>query len=103
MVTFYRVNRLSWILGKLLVRVPFYSMVNLVAERQVIPELIQGDMTAQRLAAEAGSLLRNEDARRQMRADLAEVAARLSGPDNPMEAAASVVNEFLDKEMVHVS
>lgn len=103
MVTFYRVNRLSWILGKLLVRVPFYSMVNLVAERQVIPELIQGGMTAQRLAAEACSLLDNEEALRRMQEDLAEVAARLSGPDNPMEAAASVVNEFLDKEMVHVS
>jgi lipid-A-disaccharide synthase len=103
MVAFYRVNGLSWVLGKLLVRVPFYSMVNLVAERQVIPELIQAGMTAQRLAAEACSLLRNDDARRRMREDLAEVAARLSGPDNPMEAAASVVNEFLDKEMVHVS
>lgn len=103
MVAFYRVNRLSWLLGKLLVRVPFYSMVNLVAERQVIAELIQGDMTARRLAAEACSLLRNEGARRRMREDLAEVARRLSGQDNPMEAAASVVSEFLDKEMVHVS
>jgi lipid-A-disaccharide synthase len=103
MVTFYRVNGLSWVLGKLLVRVPFYSMVNLVAERQVIPELIQGGMTAQRLSGEALSLLGNDDARRQMREDLADVTRRLSGPDNPMEAAASVVSEFLDKEMVHVS
>ena len=103
MVTFYRVNGLSWILGKLLVRVPFYSMVNLVAERQAIPELIQGEMTAQRLAAEACSLLSNGDALRRMRDDLAGVAHRLCGPEDPMEAAASVVNEFLHKEMVHVS
>jgi len=108
MVTFYRVNGLSWVLGKLLVRVPFYSMVNLVAGRQVVPELIQGDMTAQRLAAEACSLLNNAAARRRMREDLAEVAARLAGPEDPMpadpmKAAASAVAEFLDKEMVHVS
>jgi lipid-A-disaccharide synthase len=103
MVTFYRVNGLSWILGKLLVRVPFYSMVNLVAGRSVVPELIQGDMTAQRLADEACSLLGNADLRRRMREDLAEVAGRLSGPEDPMEVAASVVTEFLDKEMVHVS
>ena len=70
MITFYRVNGLSWVLGKLLVRVPFYSMVNLVAGRKVVPELIQGGMTAQRLAAEASSLLNDGDARRQMREDL---------------------------------
>jgi lipid-A-disaccharide synthase len=103
MVTFYRVNGLSWVLGKLLVRVPFYSMVNLVAGRQVVPELIQGDMTAQRLAAEACALLNDDHARRRMREDLAGVARRLAGPNDPMELAASAVTEFLDKEMVHVS
>lgn len=103
MVTFYRVNGLSWVLGKLLVRVPFYSMVNLIAGRQVVPELMQGDMTAPRLAAEACSLLDNGDALRRMRDDLAEVAGRLCGAHDPMEAAASVVNRFLYKEMVHVS
>ncbi len=41
MVAFYRVNNLSWWMGKALVRVPFYSMVNLVAERRIVPELIQ--------------------------------------------------------------
>ena len=50
MVTFYRVNNLSWWMGKALVRVPFYSMVNLVAERRIVPELIQDQMTAENLA-----------------------------------------------------
>jgi lipid-A-disaccharide synthase len=111
MVTFYRVNGLSWLLGKLLVRVPFYSMVNLVAGRQIVPELIQRDMTAQRLAGEACSLLHDDDARRRMKMDLAEAAARLRGsddptasrPGDPMAVAASEVMEFLDKELVHVS
>lgn len=103
MVTFYRVNGLSWLLGKLLVRVPFYSMVNLVAGRRIVPELIQSEMTAERLAAEAFSLLEDDDIRRQMRADLAEVAGKLSGPHDPMETAASVVTELLEKEMVHAS
>jgi lipid-A-disaccharide synthase len=108
MVTFYRVHGLSWVLGKLLVRVPFYSMVNLVAGRKVVPELIQAALTPQRLAAEACSLLSDDEARRRMREDLAGVARSLSGPNDPMptdpmEAAASAVFEFLDKEMVHVS
>jgi lipid-A-disaccharide synthase len=100
MVAFYRVNRLSWLLGKLLVRVPFYSMVNLVAGRRVVPELIQSDMTAAKLAAEALSLLERTN---EMREELALVAGKLSGPGDPMEAAASVVTELLEKEMVHAS
>ena len=103
MVTFYRVNRLSWLLGKLLVRVPFYSMVNLVAGRRVVPELIQGDMTVDKLAAEVLSLLESNDMLRRMREDLAMVAGKLSGPGDPLEAAASVVTELLEKEMVHAS
>ena len=53
MVTFYRVNALSWRLGRWMVKAPFLSMVNLVAERRVAAELIQGDMTGERIAAEA--------------------------------------------------
>ena len=41
MVTFYKVTPLSWVAGKLLVDVPFYSMVNLIAGRAVVPELMQ--------------------------------------------------------------
>ena len=45
MVTFYRVNALSWYLQRWRVRTPFLTMVNLVAGRQVVPELIQDQMT----------------------------------------------------------
>jgi lipid-A-disaccharide synthase len=103
LVAFYRVNRLSWISGKLLVRVPFYSMVNLVAEKQVIPELIQDRMTPENLAAEAVRLLEDDAARERMRGDLREVAGRLSCSLDPMEAAASVVEECLKEELTHVS
>ncbi len=109
MVTFYRVNSLSWWMGKALVRVPFYSMVNLVAERRIVPELIQDQMTAENLAREALALLGNDDKREGMRRDLAEVAQRLWGPEDPLELAASLVEKNLagkqltQEEMVHVS
>jgi lipid-A-disaccharide synthase len=93
MVTFYRVNALSWILGRWLVKAPFLSMVNLIAGRQVAPELIQGDMTAERIAAEANRLLESEEARSAMRADLAEVAAKLASDRDPMGTAA----EWIEK------
>jgi lipid-A-disaccharide synthase len=101
MVTFYRVNPLSWLMGRLLVNVPFYSMVNLVAGRRVVPELIQSDMTAQRLAAEALRLLGDQSARDSMRTELANVAQKLAAPQDPLDIAASIVEKHLKEEMVH--
>jgi lipid-A-disaccharide synthase len=101
MVTFYRVNKLSWLMGKFLVRVPFYSMVNLVAGRRIVPELMQSDMTPARLAAEALRLLGDRSARDLMRSELEQVARKLAGPQDPLEVAASTVEEYLKEEMVH--
>jgi len=98
MVTFYRVTRLTWLIGRPLVRVPFYSMVNLVAQRDVVPELIQNRMTGERLAAEAFRLLEDASARERMRRDLAEVAGRLRDGREPFERAAAVVEEFLAEQ-----
>jgi lipid-A-disaccharide synthase len=94
-VTFYKVTGLSWFMGRFLVRVPYYSMVNLVAGRAVIPELMQNEMSGERLAAEALRLLNDDGARERMRQDLATVAAALSGEDDPMDRAAGVIQEFL--------
>ncbi len=109
LVTFYRVNNLSWWMGKALLRVPFYSMVNLVAGRRIVPELIQDRMTAEGLAGEALALLENQAVRDSMRRDLAQVAGKLFGSEDPLEVAASMVEKHLaDKhltkeEMAHVS
>jgi lipid-A-disaccharide synthase len=103
MVTFYRVNALSWYLQGWRVRVPFLTMVNLVAERPVVPELIQHDMTAERIAAEAIRLLENAEDRRRMRAGLAEVAGKLASERDPLEKAADYVEKVLSGETVHVS
>jgi lipid-A-disaccharide synthase len=101
MVTFYRVNKLSWLMGRFLVRVPFYSMVNLVAGRRIVPELMQNDMTPARLASEALTLLSDESARKSMRGELELVARKLAGPQDPLEVAASLVEKHLKEEMVH--
>lgn len=95
MVTFYKVTRISWLLGKLLVRVPFYSMVNLVAGHRAVAELIQDDMTGSRIAREAACLLEDAGARDRMRADLARVKAALSGSGDAIERAAERVERFL--------
>jgi lipid-A-disaccharide synthase len=87
-VAFYRVSALSWRIGRPFVKVPFYTMVNLVAGRRVVPELIQHEMTGERLAAEALALLESEPARVEMKAGLGEVARRLASHGDPLEESA---------------
>jgi len=91
MVTYYRVTPLTWKLGRFLVDVPFYSMVNLIAEKRIVTELIQDDMTAERLAAETIRLLDNPCERAKMREELARVGARLAGGGDAMARAADEV------------
>lgn len=94
MVTFYRVNALSWLLGRRLVKVPFLSMVNLIAGRMIVKEFMQHDMTAEHLTAEAERLL-DPGAASAMRADLAEVSRKLSGDRDAVLRAADEVDHLL--------
>ena len=82
MVVVYRVSRLSWWLGRLLVRTPFYSMVNLVAGRQIVPELIQDDFRPEAVATQAQQLLDNSALREQMQERLKEVVEKLRSPES---------------------
>jgi lipid-A-disaccharide synthase len=91
MVTFYRVTAASWAIGKLLVDVPFYSMVNLIAEKRIVPELMQSEMTGERIAALSTGLLDDVAKRGKMKEELARVAAKLAGPGDAMARAADEV------------
>jgi lipid-A-disaccharide synthase len=98
LVTFYKVNALSWILGRWLVRAPFLSMVNLVAGRKIAPELIQGEMSGATIAAEAGRLLDDPAAMNEMRVGLRDVRARLRSDRDPMEIAAEWVEKVVHEK-----
>jgi lipid-A-disaccharide synthase len=91
MVTFYRVTPLTYAIGKPLVKTPFFSMVNLIAEKAVVPELIQEDMTGERIAAAAVPLLNEGPIRAKMKEELAVVAAKLSGEADAIQSAADEV------------
>jgi lipid-A-disaccharide synthase len=95
MVTFYRVSPLSWWLGRRLVRAPFLTMVNLVAGKRVVPELIQNEMTAERIAGEAVRLLQDASMRERMKRDLSEVRRLLATEAAPMETAADAVEAIV--------
>jgi lipid-A-disaccharide synthase len=77
LITVFKVSDLTWIVGQYLVRVPFYSLVNLIAGREVVPELFQKNFTAECLFAEMRRHLENPDLLKRVRMDLASVKDRL--------------------------
>jgi lipid-A-disaccharide synthase len=94
MVVVYRVTPLTALLARPLVRTPFFSMVNLIAGKRAVPELIQDDFTPDRVADEILRLLNDQSAREALRRDLAEVRHRL-GPPGAVDRAADVIVQLL--------
>jgi lipid-A-disaccharide synthase len=90
----YRLSPLSYALGRPFVRLPHYAMVNLIAGREVMPELIQGEFRPDSVVREVRRLLDDEEARSAQRRGLAEVRKALGGPGASQRAAA-VVAELL--------
>ncbi|MFO7588264.1 MAG: lipid-A-disaccharide synthase [Gemmatimonadota bacterium] len=90
MVVGYRVNPLTFAFARRLIRVEHIALVNLVAGREVVPERIQGSMTATKLADAVRPLLDLDSAERaRVRAGLAEVRSRLGEPGAAARVAGS--------------
>jgi len=94
MVVVYRVAPLTAFILRRMVHTPFFSMVNLVAGRRVVPELIQDDFTPAAVATEVRRLLESRAARDEMKAGLAGVRESL-GSGGAIERAADVFASML--------
>ncbi len=97
MAVVYRVGTVSYWLGRMLVRLPAVSLVNLVLGRLVVPELIQHQARPALMAAAVRTLLEDHQARDAMRADLALVRSAL-GASGATERAADAINDILAVE-----
>jgi lipid-A-disaccharide synthase len=96
MAVTYRVNRLTGAIARRLIRLPHVAMVNVLAGRTVVPELLQENCTPERLAAALATLLTDEAARAAQRALFHEILPTLRPPQGrPSEAAAAAILELL--------
>ncbi|MES1254531.1 MAG: lipid-A-disaccharide synthase [Acidobacteriota bacterium] len=91
MVVVYRVSPVTYRLVRRRVTVSMVAMVNLIAGRVVVPELIQDAFTPEAVAREALDILTNTDRAAVMRADLAEVRTKLGGPGASRRAAEAIL------------
>jgi lipid-A-disaccharide synthase len=103
-VMVYRVSGLTYALGKPRVKVPYYAMVNLIAGREIVPELVQHKFMVENVEAEMNKIIPDGESRSSMIAGLSEVKARLQrgGGDNhphpqPADTAAGIIMQMIKK------
>ncbi|MCU4480666.1 lipid-A-disaccharide synthase [Acinetobacter ursingii] len=93
MVTFYKLNTLTYFIAKVLVKIPYYSLPNIIAGKKVIEELIQKQATPERLAQEIESLMNIEKSQIQVMQHLSMHKRLISGDtEDPVQAILSLVD-----------
>lgn len=96
MVVVYKTSWLTYLAARMVLRVPHIAMVNLVAGRRVVPELIQHHAQPKRIARELVELLRDEERLKTMQGDLRFVKSRL-GSKGVLDRAAALILEQLPR------
>jgi lipid-A-disaccharide synthase len=91
MVIVYRLSPLTYQLGRRLVKVNAFGMVNLIAGEAIVPELIQDDFTPRAVADEAVSMLTDRERAGHIRAGLARVREKLGPPGASRRAAEAIL------------
>jgi len=93
MVVFYVVNPITYVVGRLLVKVPYLCMINLLCNRGVVPELIQDNATPERLSAVATDILCNEQLQNTQRLELCRAVQMLGQPGASRRAAQLILQQ----------
>lgn len=92
LIVVYRASQLNWRIFRPLINVPFVGMPNLIAGREIAPELLQDDLNAERLSKEILAFLDAPARLVQARRDLAEVRSRLGEANASGRAAQQILN-----------
>jgi lipid-A-disaccharide synthase len=93
-IVLYRTNWLTYLIAKRLVNVDYIAMANIVAGKQLFPELIQSDVNPERIAGEVIRLLKDPGLLEEMRAKTAEILPLL-GESNAYEKACRAIVSYL--------
>lgn len=96
LIVVYRASALNWRIFRPMINVPFVGMPNLIAGREIAPELLQDDLNGAKLAGTIVSMIADPARLAQARRDLAQVRERL-GEARASERAASIICALLQK------
>ncbi len=95
MVVLYRTSPLTYQIAKWLVKIPYISLVNLLAGKEIVPELIQNRMTPDCIAEEALEILRDTGRRDAMKQAFQSIRTSLGGPGASKRAAEIILAEAI--------
>jgi lipid-A-disaccharide synthase len=87
MIIVYKVSLLSYVVGRLIVDVKNIGLVNIVAGKTIVPELLQRDANGERIASEALAILKNGERKKEMIRDLDIIRAKLGDPGAAIRTA----------------
>jgi lipid-A-disaccharide synthase len=90
----YQVNAITFAVAKMVVKIKNIGIINVLAGRDVVRELVQGDLSGDSLAAEMVSLLADDEKRESLKRDLASVVATLGEGGAYRRAALEVLQEL---------
>jgi lipid-A-disaccharide synthase len=91
MVMVYKLASSTYHIAKILVKTPYVALPNVVADREIVRELLQQEACPEQMAAETLKLWYDKGKNAKMRRDLARVKARLGQPGAPARAARAVM------------
>ncbi len=98
LIVVYRSSMLNWFLVRPLLHVDTFGMVNLIAGRKIVPELIQHDLTPERLAHTMLEFVNDERRRQAVKEELRQLKRRL-GPGRAAHRAARLIVETIDHQL----
>jgi len=91
MVVIYRTALLTWLMARLLIRIPFIGLVNVVARKKIVPECIQFDATGPRVATALKDILTDPTRMASIKSELARVKTALGEPGASRRAAEAIL------------
>jgi lipid-A-disaccharide synthase len=94
MVVIYKLSSVTYLIARAIVTVKHIAMANVLAGREIVPELIQGDATPERVAAAVAAILDDSSRAEQMRSDLRALRASLGEPGAVDRAAGIILDEL---------
>ena len=103
MLVVYQASWLTYWIGRMLVKLPYLSMVNVLAGEKVVPEFLQGAAEPERLARAALQILRNPKGAETMAIRIREVAKKLGGPGAAARAAEEVEDAIRTRQKLMVA
>jgi len=94
MIIVYKISFFSWLMGKILIKIPFIGLVNIVRGQKIIPEFIQYQARPEAVAQAGLEILTQPEIRERMIGELKIVRDKLGRPGAATRAAAVITNSL---------